>query len=496
MWWTSQTKTATAKAVAYYRHSAQDRQENSIPIQREQVREFAQEHNIEIVREFADHGKSGLSTEGRDSFTEMLEKCVVGGDEDFEYILVLDVSRWGRFQDIDLSAYYTGLCRKHNKKVIYTSIGFPKEDDLVHYLHLNIERYRAASYSRELSDKVFKGCAKVSEQGFRAGGPPPYGLHRLLLDEQRNPVQSLEPGQHKSIQNQRVTLTPGAEEEVTVVKRIFRWFVKGQLGPKEIAAALNADEIPSPGARQWTACCIRNILRNEVYAGTMVYNKTSQRLQSPRKRNPREVWIRTEGAFECVVERELFESAQALLRAQDEKRQRKYSDDGMVEKLKLLHEQYGFVTRKLVSAEVTMASPATYGKHFRSFDMAYQQLFAEALSKVKDAIIDELKTKASRVEQYDDYVVLDHSLSILIQPSLPAQMGYQDYWSFCPDPRKEVDITLGVPLSNDGGYEILGYFAFPRLLVRSTRIRVFRTSVPRLELCGYRGLDMIWDLID
>ena len=496
MWWTSQTKTATARAVAYYRHSAQDRQENSIPIQREQVREFAQEHNIEIVREFADHGKSGLSTEGRDSFTEMLEKYVIGGDADFEYVLVLDVSRWGRFQDIDLSAYYTGLCRKHNKKVIYTSIGFPKEDDLVHYLHLNIERYRAASYSRELSDKVFKGCAKVSEQGFRAGGPPPYGLHRLLLDEQRNPVQSLEPGQHKSIQNQRVTLTPGAEEEVTVVKRIFRWFVKGQLGPKEIAAALNADEIPSPGARQWTANCIRNILRNEVYAGTMVYNKTSQRLQSPRKKNPREVWIRTEGAFECVVERKTFESAQALLRAQDEKRRRKYSDDGMVEKLKLLHEQYGFVTRKLVSAEVTMASPATYGKHFRSFDMAYQQLFADVLSKAKDAIVEELKTKASRVEQYDDYIVLDHSLSILIQPSLPAQMGYQDYWSFCPDPRKEVDITLGVPLSNDGGYEILGYFAFPRLLVRSTRIRVFRTSVPRLELCGYRGLDMIWDLID
>ena len=247
MWWTNRSSKPTTKAVAYYRHSAQDRQENSIPIQRDQVRKFAQDNNIEIIKEFADHGKSGLSTEGRESFNEMIENYVTKDVGDFDYVLVLDVSRWGRFQDIDLSAYYTGLCQKHNKKVVYSTIGFPKKDDLVHYLHLNIERYRAATYSRELSEKVFKGCAKISEQGFRAGGPPPYGLRRLLLDEARNPVQILEPGQHKSIQNQRVTLAPGNKDEVAVVKRIFRWFAKARLGPKEIASALNADDIPSPG---------------------------------------------------------------------------------------------------------------------------------------------------------------------------------------------------------------------------------------------------------
>ena len=42
------------QAVAYYRHSAQDRQENSIPIQQDQVREWAANHDIEVVREFAD----------------------------------------------------------------------------------------------------------------------------------------------------------------------------------------------------------------------------------------------------------------------------------------------------------------------------------------------------------------------------------------------------------------------------------------------------------
>lgn len=47
-WWeidTPQLLGAVPKfrAVAYYRHSAQDRQENSIPIQQDQVREWAAE---------------------------------------------------------------------------------------------------------------------------------------------------------------------------------------------------------------------------------------------------------------------------------------------------------------------------------------------------------------------------------------------------------------------------------------------------------------------
>lgn len=53
-------------AVAYYRHSAQDRQENSIPIQQEQVRQFAEEHGIEIIEEFADSGDSGQIGERTD----------------------------------------------------------------------------------------------------------------------------------------------------------------------------------------------------------------------------------------------------------------------------------------------------------------------------------------------------------------------------------------------------------------------------------------------
>ncbi|HOX06839.1 MAG TPA: recombinase family protein [Planctomycetota bacterium] len=497
MWWKKEQKPSAPlrKAVAYYRHSAQDRQENSIPIQRDRVRAFAREHGIEIIREFADAGKSGLSTEGRDSFNEMLNDYVAGGKEGFELVLALDVSRWGRFQDIDLSAYYTGLCQKHGKQVVYTTIGFPKQDDLVHFLHLNIERYRAATYSRELSGKVFDGCAKIAEQGFRAGGPPPYGLHRLLLDEQRKPVQVLSPGQRKSIQNQRVTLAPGDEKQVATVRRIFSAFAGDGRNPKQIAAALNEDGIPSPGGKRWTEVMVRDILTNELYAGVMVYNKTTQRLQSACRRNPRDAWIRTKGAFPGIVDKELFDKAQEIFAARAAERARKYSAEGMLEQLGRLHEQYGMANPRLVSAAEGMVSAATYAKRFASLDMAYQSMYADVRERIKRDVVEQIKGVAGPLEEFGDYVVVGGSYSVLVQPSIQMQKGYSVYWPFRPDGRVEVDITLGVPLSNSGKYEILGYLAFPRLLTGGGSIRLFTSSEYTLGLYAHPNLDVLKELM-
>jgi len=490
MWWKKSTKQTTSKAVAYYRHSAQDRQEYSIPIQSQQVRKFAAEHGIEIIKEFKDYGVSGLSSKGRDQFLEMLQ-YVAEGPEEFDYVLVLDMSRWGRFQDLVLSPYYIGLCQQYGKKVIFTDIGIPKEDDLVHFLRLNVESYRAATYSKELSDKVFKGCANIAKHGFRAGGPPPYGLHRLLLDEQKKPVQILKPGQRKSIQNQRVTLTPGDKDEIAVVKNIFRTFVKKRCSPKDIAERLNNEQILSPGQRQWTSDSVVSILNNELYIGTMVYNKTSQKLQSKTKYNPKDEWIRTEGAFEAIVEKELFHQAQAILNTMEQERLRKYSDEDMLSKLKKIYDKCGIVSVKQISARKEMVSAATYSKHFLSIDMAFQNMFHKILERTRKSVAEQLSSIAKQIEQFEDYFVLNDSLSVLVQPSVPVPCGYGVYWSFRPDPRVEIDITLGVPLSNRGKYDILGYLLFPRLLSESRNIKVFGSSNGNLDLYGYSNLDII-----
>lgn len=91
-WWEIEIPDADApplvRAVAYYRHSAQDRRENSIPIQQNQVRAWAREHGIEIIRKFCDAGRSGLNSEGRPAFTEMMEEWIAKRN-DFGYVLCL-----------------------------------------------------------------------------------------------------------------------------------------------------------------------------------------------------------------------------------------------------------------------------------------------------------------------------------------------------------------------------------------------------------------------
>ncbi|MCX7008937.1 MAG: recombinase family protein, partial [Kiritimatiellaeota bacterium] len=426
--WYTTRKAYAKRAVAYYRHSAQDRQENSIEIQQDQVRKFAEDNGIQIIEEFVDRGKTGLVTEGREAFQTMLRDYIQSGKYDFDFVLVLDVSRWGRYQNTDIAAYYTGLCAVHGKSVVYTSIGFSPTNDLMHGLRINIERYQAANYSRELSTKVFKGCAKIASQGFRAGGMPPFAFHRLLLDEQRKPVQILDPGQRKSIQNQRVTLTPGAPDEIAVIKTIFRAFVQHKKSPKQIAATLNGENVRSPVRRVWTAQSVQGILSNELYAGTMIYNKTTQRLKSPSHKNPKAEWIRAENAFTAIIARNVFDSAQAMIHKAEEHRLIRYSNKDMLERLHALYTRYGTVRAKLIAGDKEMVAPATYTHHFGTLGAAYQNLFADVIAERRAQVVTSLRASIPEITECGDFFVLRDYVSVRIQPVVPYPNGYEAAW--------------------------------------------------------------------
>ena len=493
-WWTKAScesvRALRMKAVAYYRHSAEIGQENSVEIQQDSVRAFAEKHDVEIVHEFADRGKSGLNAEGRPAFNEMMDWVRTRGD--FDLLLVLDVSRWGRFQDTDLSAHYESLCTQHGKQVVYTNIGFPRDEDrLIGQLRKSIDRYQSAEYSRALSKKVFEGAAKVARQGYRPGGAPPYGFHRLMLDENKQPDRILQPGQRKAIQNGRVILVPGDPKHVETIQEIFLLFVEKGFDERQIAGQLNSRAIPSPGGVRWGQGSVRHILANQEYAGCVVYNKTTQRLKTRTRRNPRDEWIVTPGAYEPIVVPELFQRAQAIL----DGRKRLYCRENMLARLRVLYEKYGLVTSRIVRFDTECPAPCTYADRFGGLSGAFQTLFADVLKRAKDDVFQAISADARLVDEYEDFIVINQNFTVLIQPSVPIPDGYGAFWAFRPDHRPAVDITLGVPLSDGGKREILGYLALPRLMVRERWVRLSGSSEARIELQGYNGLDLIRDLI-
>ena len=437
-----------------------------------------------------DPGKSGLTAEGRPGFLELMEQWVKKRD-DFKYVVCLDVSRWGRFQDIDLSAQYSAECRKYGKEVVFVSLGMPRENDPFYPVQIQFERFRAAAYSRELSLKVFHGCVKIAQQGYWAGGKPGYGLRRLLLNEAKQPVRILEPGERKSIQNQRVTLTVGDECEVSVVRRIFWELTEVRLLEQAIADGLNRDGILSPGGKLWDVGKVRKILMDERYMGTMVYNRTRQRLKTPSHANPKDQWIRTPDCFEPVIDPAVFVKAQAIFAEQA----RSHTPAYMLEKLGTLFQSHGFVRSSMVQAMPDMPSPSTYLKHFGSMDAAFQQLFNEVRTEAGSQVSKHIGELVDQVVVYDDFLVIDQKLTVLVQPSVPMPYGLDTYWFFRPDRREVIDITLGVPLAEGIPPRILGYLALPRLLVQDRWIRLFSTSDSRLDMYGHNGLALIEQLL-
>src|SRR5215469_8038955 len=86
------------RAWAFYRRST-DMQELSIEAQRRECRSFAEARGWEIVREFipAKGYASGLSIERDSVFREMLG-LAESREHGVEFLIVYDVSRFGRLQ--------------------------------------------------------------------------------------------------------------------------------------------------------------------------------------------------------------------------------------------------------------------------------------------------------------------------------------------------------------------------------------------------------------
>ena len=131
---------------------------------------------------YSDEGKSGLNIEGRDSLAQMIQD-VTSGQAQYSSILVYDVSRWGRFQDADESAYYEYICHQAGVAVHYCAEQFENDGSPVSTIIKGIKRTMAGEYSRELSTKVFQGACRLVKLGFRQGGAAGFGLRRMLVDQ-------------------------------------------------------------------------------------------------------------------------------------------------------------------------------------------------------------------------------------------------------------------------------------------------------------------------
>jgi DNA invertase Pin-like site-specific DNA recombinase len=230
------------RAAQYLRMST-EHQRYSPDNQKTAIDRYALERGYEIVQTYIDAGKSGLTLRGRDGLKQLLSDAV-SGSANFNAILVLDVSRWGRFQDVDQGSHYEWLCREAGVSVHYVAEPFEQDGSIASSLIKQLKRVMAGEFSRELSSKVMQAHTNYANAGFIQGGILPYGVRRLVVDEHGVAKGILEAGNRKGFRSDRVVPIPGPKHEIAVINRIYKLYIAGK-SHHRIAEILNGKGIPA-----------------------------------------------------------------------------------------------------------------------------------------------------------------------------------------------------------------------------------------------------------
>ena len=399
-------------AAEYVRMSTEE-QPNSITLQQAAIRRYATTHGYQVVVTYADPGRSGIEIKHRPGLRQLIQD-VVGGQNRFRAILVLDVSRWGRFQDTDESAHYEFLCRSAGVTVQYCAEQFENNGTLPSEIMKALKRTMAAEYSRQLSAKSTAGMQWLAVRGFRLGSTPGYGLRRLLvsLDGRRRRILKLH--ERKYIQSDRIVLVPGPPREVEVIRTIFALAAKRQNSPRLIAEELNRRGFKYLDGKSWNRVAVYLILKNEKYMGCSVWGKTQKPFNKFTRRLPSSAWIKKNDAFPPLIDAEQFGRVQRIIRDRDTHRVR--SNEYFLTAMKRVLAKDGKLTLRSIRKRLRF-HPDIYLRRFGSLMRAYELIGYKPSSRAIRSLERGKKSMRLKKELLSQLKQLFPSLHILKGPS-------------------------------------------------------------------------------
>ena len=268
------------RTAAYARYSSDRQSPASIQDQLRKCRECAAKHDWEFQDEhvYEDQALSGAGAD-RPGLVRLLE-AASQLPRPFDVVLLDDTSR--------LSRNIGDIARAFEKlnflgiRIVAVSQGIDTHNEQADVL-MTVHSLVDSLYIKELAKKTHRGLEGRALKGFCTGGRC-FGYDNVREGD--------------SVRQQ---INPG---EAAVVRRIFELAANG-CSLKVIARTLNAEHVPSPRPRAgkqyatWCPTAIREMLRRELYAGRIIWNRskfvkqpgTNKRL---RRERPSEEWLVTE----------------------------------------------------------------------------------------------------------------------------------------------------------------------------------------------------------
>lgn len=265
-------------AVCYYRVSTNKRFE-SIPFQKKEAHEFCKKNNIIIIAEYEDEGISGTS-DNRKGFQQLFND-IESGKINPDILLVFDMSRFARNAS---DAYmYMDKLKKRDIELLCTERDY---DGSCGDFIKSIDIIQAEKYSQDLSDRISKSMNVLQTKNKFQGGFAPYG-YSVNINHDFEIVG----------------------HEAKNVELIFKMYKNGA-SYKEIIKALNDRNALTRLHKQFTPSSILDIIKNEIYIGTYVYNKSFKSKRDNKfHKNNEEDFKRLYDVLPAIIDKELFEQA-------------------------------------------------------------------------------------------------------------------------------------------------------------------------------------------
>lgn len=283
---------AAIKAVGYSRYSTDLQNELSIEDQEALLARYAAANGMTIQRFYSDAAQSGASILGRDGILELLADAKAAK---FDVVIVEELDRLARDME-DLAGIH--------KRLTFAGVEIRAvHEGVANTVTVGLRGLFGQLFREDGARKIRRGMSGKINRGLSAGGRA-FGYRPHPTDRGE------------------LVIVP---EEAAIVRRIFEEFAKGR-SVVEIAHGLTMDRCPMPrGARAWQASTIygwaerrSGILRNDLYAGQLIWNKsrmvkdpeTGRRVSRP---NPPDQWQRHEAPHLRIVDQELWERVQVMI---------------------------------------------------------------------------------------------------------------------------------------------------------------------------------------
>ena len=271
---------------------------------------IAKHPDLELYDCYRDNGETGTNFE-RPGFQRMMEDVKAGR---VDCIIVKDLSRFGR-DFLETGNFLEKVLPFMGVRFISINDNYDSiRADSGEAMTIALKNLMNDIYAKDISQKVYSALDTKKRSGEFIGNFAAYGYVKSPEDR------------HK------LAVDPDAAK---VVQRIFR-MKKDGMSNAAIARTLTAEQIPNPNYHRylqgvvftkrfsennpWQTQTVKHILENPVYLGHMVQGKKITKLHAGQKQKimPPSEWIIVPNTHEAIIEQELFDAVQAILKAKHE----------------------------------------------------------------------------------------------------------------------------------------------------------------------------------